>query len=47
MAYHKIKFPCGLIHESSGFMYFWGDNEDKRLWENGCPIHGKNCPQKK
>ena len=43
MAYVKAEYPCGYKLEMKSY---WGaslDYNDK----DGCPIHGKNCPEHK
>lgn len=50
MGRYKIKFPCGLEIGSKEFGMELGNlNEEgivRFIKENGCLIHGKNCPPK-
>ena len=41
----NIQFPCGFRIEQDG-LWIETKYEIKHIFENGCPIHGKECGQK-
>ena len=41
-----IEFPCGLEVRQRYWGWYFGDVEWRILYDKGCPIHGKNCPNK-
>lgn len=43
MGYLRIRFPCGLEYTFSSFWGYGCEDDVRRLYNCGCPIHGKKC----